>query len=173
MRASVYAVVFVAVALPTQAESRPLSICEVLDRHTHSGDSVNVRALVVGSREHGVLLTDTLDSDPCPGWPRRFLIAPHYMGLAICPESCAPTTDEEKSAFQLILGLMKLAAQRQFQPFFVSVLGTLVRKSLILIFRYPRPPWGNGEAYYSGYGFGVDGAIPAMIIPKSIREDSQ
>jgi len=68
---------------------------------------------------------------------------------------------------------MKLSAQRRFEPFPVSVSGMLVRKPLILIFRYPRPPWSKGEPYYIGNGFGVDGAIPAMIVPRSVREESQ
>ena len=160
---------FLIAALLARAQSRPLTICEVLDRHIRSGSDVTVGALAVGTFE-GFWLTDGFDDKPCPGAPSRFLTMPHLMVIETRSAfGVKLTADQENAALALYLRVRKVGSR----PLPVTVSGTLVRKPLILIFRYSYPLFSGHEPSYFGYGFGVQGEVPATIVPKFIRDDLQ
>jgi hypothetical protein len=160
------ATLLIAGVLPARSQSRPLTICEVLDRHIRNGSDVDLHALAAGTFE-GFWLTDGLDDEPCPGAPSRFLTVPHFMAIATRSAfGVKLTADQENAALALYIRARKAGSR----PLSVVISGTLVRKPLILIFRYPYPLFSGHKPSYFGNGFGVQGEVPAAIVPKFIQD---
>jgi hypothetical protein len=125
---------------------------------------VVVRAQASGS-VHGLLLSEGINGEPCPGWRRRFFTAPSLIGLEFTSSYGVRLTEEQERLNREFLSrLHKLRSAGRLKNYAVTLKGVVVKESWPLIFR-------QSDGGYHGFGMGPYGALAAVFVIKSVLEE--
>jgi hypothetical protein len=144
------------------AQDRPISVCEALNS-VRDHQVVVVRAKVEATR-HEISLSAGLGGEPCEGWPRRYFTAPSLIPIFVSAPGVHPTEVQTAANLEFIRRLARVRAEHRPSDYMATIKGTLLRKTMPLIFRSP-----GGD--YIGFGFGLDGAYAAAIVVQSILDE--
>ena len=122
------------------------------------GKTIAVRGLFDGSLQHGYMVRQGPDSEPCPGWRARFLTAPSMIPLDL-------GLTESKTMDHGVLSCVD-AARRKGSGLTVEIVATVLRKS-----KYPLIFRRTDGLYFGmfGTGFGPNSQYPLMLLVHSAK----
>ena len=158
-RVSAIALLAAAFPVTVTAQPRTVGVCEALNS---IGDHqpASIRGTLSMTR-HGAFLVEGTGTEPCQGWPQRLFTAPSaiplfngsYSGVRVPDGQIQRTLD----FFKRLRNFQN--AERSPRPV-ATVSGVLIRKTWLLVFRYP-------DGTYHGGGVGPDGAYAALLVVTS------
>jgi hypothetical protein len=149
-------VVATGIVAVAHAEVGPLTVCEALSS-IRDREDVTIHAPLLLTR-HLTAVAEAFDnSDPCPGWPRRFFTAPSVIPLTGPLFGVRVSVEVWRKALDFFgCQRMRQRENPSYHPM-MTVRGVLLRKTWPLIFR-------GHDGEYFGWGFGLDGASAALLV---------
>jgi hypothetical protein len=143
------------------AQTASLSVCEVLNSTLDHWETT-IRGKISGSSHHGFFLSEGINADPCPGWPRRFFTAPAVIGLYLASALGVEVTEEQKASNIAFLRRLR-KEKRPYEPTF-TITGVVVRRPWSPTYRRAD---GNYMSLPDEYGW-----LRAVIVMKSTKEEN-
>ena len=149
-------------------QNTPLTVCQLLTS-AKDRQEVVVRGEIGGGPEHGYLLMEGPNPDPCPGWPSRFFTAPSavIIDLFINGESLggvSVSSQQQRLNLDFLKRIAAASRQRTLNHASVTLSGVVLRRAGTIVFR-------RSDGEYYGNGFGQGGGILCELVVTSIRDE--